>query len=152
MLARIKAMLAGDKASQAGLNRFEQRQLAAAALLAEAAYLDEGISAIEEGRMVDLLQRFFELSAKDARALVDEAMSLQGEAVELSRFTQAVKDAFDAEERVGIIEMLWEVVYADGALHAYEDNLMRRIGGLLYVTDRDRGLAKQRVLARLGQA
>lgn len=152
MLARIKAMLGGDKGGQAGLNRFEQRQLAAAALLAEAAYLDEGISAIEEGRMVDLLQRFFELSAEDARALVDEAMSLQGDAVELSRFTQAVKDAFDAEERVGIIEMLWEVVYADGELHAYEDNLMRRIGGLLYVTDRDRGLAKQRVLARLGQA
>ncbi|GAB4138680.1 MAG: TerB family tellurite resistance protein [Sphingomonadales bacterium] len=152
MLARIKAMLGGDKGSQAGLNRFERRQLAAAALLAEAAYLDEGISAIEEDRMVDLLQRFFELSAEDARALVDEAMALQGDAVELSRFTQAVKDAFDAEERVGIIEMLWEVVYADGELHAYEDNLMRRIGGLLYVTDRDRGLAKQRVLARLGQA
>jgi uncharacterized tellurite resistance protein B-like protein len=48
--------------------------------------------------------------------------------------------------------MLWEVAYADGVLHDYEHNLLRRIAGLIYVTDRDRGLARNRVLARLGLA
>jgi uncharacterized tellurite resistance protein B-like protein len=47
-----------------------------------------------------------------------------------------------------MIEMLWEVVYADGELHSYEANLMRRLGGLLYVSERDRGAARKRVLAR----
>ena len=46
--------------------------------------------------------------------------------------------------------MLWEVAYADGVLHDYEANLMRRVGGLIYVTDRDRGDARRRVLERLG--
>ena len=48
--------------------------------------------------------------------------------------------------------MLWEVVYADGIAHAYEANLLRRIGGLLYAPDRDQGAARKRVLARLGIA
>ena len=54
------------------------------------------------------------------------------------------------EERVKIIEMLWEVAYADGVVHHYEANLIRRINGLLYVSDRDSGAARKRVAARLG--
>jgi len=49
-----------------------------------------------------------------------------------------------------VIEMLWEVAYADGQLHDYEANLLRRITGLLYVSDRESGEARKRVLARLG--
>ena len=55
------------------------------------------------------------------------------------------------EERIELIEMIWEVVYADGELHDYEANLLRRLGGLLYVSDRERGDARKRVLARLRQ-
>jgi uncharacterized tellurite resistance protein B-like protein len=54
------------------------------------------------------------------------------------------------EDRVRILEMLWEVAYADGALDPEEDALLRRIAGLIHVSDRDRGLARQRVLLRLG--
>jgi uncharacterized tellurite resistance protein B-like protein len=49
-----------------------------------------------------------------------------------------------------VIEMLWEVAYADGRLHDYEASLLRRVTGLLYVSDRDSGEARKRVLARLG--
>ena len=48
-----------------------------------------------------------------------------------------------------MIEMIWEVVYADGELHDYEDSLLRRIAGLIYVSDRDRGAARKRALERL---
>ena len=48
--------------------------------------------------------------------------------------------------------MIWEVVYADGILHDHEDSLLRRIAGLIYVSDRDRGDARKRVLARLDRA
>jgi uncharacterized tellurite resistance protein B-like protein len=47
--------------------------------------------------------------------------------------------------------MLWEVVYARGNLTPEEDALIRKVAGLLYVSDRDRGLARQRVLHRLGR-
>ena len=73
-------------------------------------------------------------------------------AVELYRFARLAKDRFDHDERVQLIEMLWEVVYADGELHHYEANLLRRIAGLIYVSDKDTGSARKRVLARLGQA
>ena len=48
--------------------------------------------------------------------------------------------------------MLWEVAYADGALHDYEASLLRRVAGLLYVSDRDNGEARLRVMAKLGIA
>jgi uncharacterized tellurite resistance protein B-like protein len=52
------------------------------------------------------------------------------------------------EERVELIEMLWGVAYADGVLDPEEDLLVRRIAGLIHVDDRERVLARQRVLAR----
>ena len=74
-----------------------------------------------------------------------------GESVQILRFTRTVKDRFSYQERVDLIEMLWEVVYADGVSDAFENQLMRRIGGLIYVSDRDRGEARLRVLARREQ-
>ena len=65
-------------------------------------------------------------------------------------FTRAIKDGFSHAERVQLIEMMWEVAYADGALHDYEASLLRRVTGLLYVSDRESGEARKRVLARLG--
>jgi uncharacterized tellurite resistance protein B-like protein len=61
-----------------------------------------------------------------------------------------IKDSFDQEERVELMEMLWEVVYADGALHHLEANLMRRIAGLIFVPDRESGEARKRALSKLG--
>jgi len=54
------------------------------------------------------------------------------------------------EQRVQIVELLWETVYADRILTAEEDSLVRRVAGLLYVSDRDRGAARLRVMKRLG--
>ena len=58
---------------------------------------------------------------------------------QLFRFTNAVKTHFDEAGRVALIDMLWDVAHADGAVCAYEENLLRRVAGLLYVSDRDRG-------------
>ena len=81
----------------------------------------------------------------------DLAVTEQSEASQLLGFTRAIKDRYSLEERIELIEMIWEVVYADGELHDYEANLLRRLGGLLYVSDRERGDARKRVLARLRQ-
>jgi len=56
---------------------------------------------------------------------------------------------FTEEERIGVIELLWDVAYSDGALSGDEDALIRRVAGLIYVSDRDRGDAKQRARKRL---
>ena len=60
-----------------------------------------------------------------------------------------INERLSPERHVEVIEMLWEVAYADGGLTALEDTLLRRVGGLIYVPDHDRGEARQRVLRRL---
>jgi uncharacterized tellurite resistance protein B-like protein len=70
--------------------------------------------------------------------------------VELFHFTRIINERLSFQQRVDLIEMLWEVAYADGILDEYEDSLLRRVGGLIYVPDRERGMARRRVLQRLG--
>jgi len=68
--------------------------------------------------------------------------------VDIVRFSRAVKDAIPHEERIWLIERVWEVAQADGVMDEFEANLVRRLCGLLYVSDKDSGLAKRRVLNR----
>jgi len=87
------------------------------------------------------------LSAGEAEDLLAAGEKASDDSVEWQGFTRAIKDGFEPEERIALIEMLWEVAYADGELHDYEASLIRRITGLLYVSDRDSGEARKRVLA-----
>ena len=92
----------------------------------------------------------FELTEAEARSLLELAGDEVANASQLYGFTRVVKDNFDHDERVELMEMLWEVVYADGALHDLEASLMRRIAGLIYVPDRESGAARKRAMSRLG--
>ncbi len=155
MIARIKAMF--DKGTGTGAaprepDALERKHLAAAVLMVEAARLDQTFDERERATVLDLVERHFGASEDEALALVAVAESTQDEANELVRFTRVIKETFSASERVELIEMLWEVAYADGVLHDYEANLLRRVAGLIYVSDRDRGAARKRVLERLGMA
>ena len=151
MLERLHRLLTGrPPQAQAAAHSFEERQLAAAALMVEAATMDDALDAAERARITSLVQSRFGLSPEDARDLVGEAERAAAASVEWHGFTRAIKEGFDDAERVELIEMLWEVAYADGELHDYEASLLRRIAGLLYVSDRDSGEARKRVLARLG--
>lgn len=148
MLERIRSLFADP--APARDRRELDRNLAAAALLVEAALLDGHFADKERATIVAILQRNFTLAAPDAEALVVEGEKAQAEANHLVRFTRALKDAYEPDERTAMLEMLWEVAYADGVLHHYEANLLRRVSGLLYVSDREAGAARKRVLARLG--
>ncbi|MDA0367076.1 MAG: TerB family tellurite resistance protein [Proteobacteria bacterium] len=128
----------------------EARNLAVAALLFHAAALDGEIDQAEEQVIGSLLAKRFELSAGDLISLLDDARKAEEDANQILRFTQQIKDGSSHEERVALLEMLWEVVFADGEEHAFEANLMRRVAGLIYVTDQESGSARLRVRARLG--
>ena len=149
MINRILALFDGSAA--APLSRNDELHLAAAALLVEAAYMDGDFDAAERAKIAVLLIERFSLSAAEAETLIGEAVSAVNETGQLYGFTRVVKDRYETADRIAIIEMLWEVAFADGLVDQFESNLIRRIGGLLFVTDRDRGLAKQRVMARLGR-
>lgn len=141
--------LRGGNAAEATGAAPDDLHLAAAILLIEAAHLDGEFDAAEQKTVRRVLAEKFELTADETTSLIEVAESRHQHAVEISTFTRAIKEGYPSERRVEVIEMLWEVVLADGELHAYEANLLRRIGGLIYVSDRENGEARQRVAERL---
>lgn len=153
MLNRFKALFTGDNKDSTAekTHSISEKQLAAATLLVEAAHMDASFDQIERTTIESVVRRRFDLSAEEATTLIDEAEKTQDQSNQILRFTRTIKETYPPEERVELMEMLWEVVYADGELDQYEANLMRRIGGLIYVSDRDRGDARKRVLKRLGR-
>jgi uncharacterized tellurite resistance protein B-like protein len=128
----------------------EELRLALTALLVEAAHSHDHFDEKERDVVARLLQRHFALSPGDARALLSAGEREAERSAELFHFTRIINERLPFDQRVELIEMLWEVAYADGQLDEYEDSLLRRVGGLIYVPDRERGMARQRVLKRLG--
>lgn len=124
-------------------------QLAACALLVETALMDGAFDDSERAVIERLVAARFGLTAAESAALVAEAEAAAARSPQIFGFTDAVKRSFDDAGRVALIEMLWEVAYADGEVHDYEENLLRRVAGLIYVSDRDRGTARRRVRERL---
>jgi len=125
-------------------------KVAVAVLLLEAAYRDDSFSADERAMIARLLRERFGLSEGEVSQLMASTESKVREMVQLQPFTHAIFEHMPPAERIGFIEMLWEVAYADGVLNPEEDAMIRKIAGLIYVEDRDRVLARQRVLARIG--
>lgn len=128
----------------------EPLQLALTALLVEAAYSDHHFDEAERGKVAELVERRFTLSRDEAHALLSAGEREADRSVELFHLTRVINEQLSAEQRVELVEMLWEVAYADGVLDQFEDSLLRRVAGLIYVSDRERGLARRRVLRRLG--
>ncbi|MCC6919773.1 MAG: TerB family tellurite resistance protein [Alphaproteobacteria bacterium] len=149
MLDRIKSLLAqAGYRHEAAHPRFADRDVAVGALLIEAASSDGNYGEAEHVTLRDLVMRKLKLAADDANALLEAARLRQRDAVEIFSFTNAAKAGMNEDERIALVEMLWEVVYADGVLDEYEDRLIRTIAALLHVPDRARAEARQRVLTR----
>jgi uncharacterized tellurite resistance protein B-like protein len=150
MLEHIRDILQGHMgAGGSGADRGrDELQQAVAALLVEAAQLDGQFGAAERSRIATLLSQRFSLSDGDVTKLIETATRMTEEAVDDFTFTRQISRRLNHEEKVGIVEMLWDVAYADGTLHPYEGNLLRRVAGLLYVTDQESGAARRRVVER----
>ena len=152
MISGLKKLLFGnDDAEEAvapGAHTDSALHHAAAGLLVEAALLDGDYHDDEKKRIEALLGDRFELDQSETTKLMAAAEEAAADRVELHTITKTVRNHFSEEERVKMIEMLWEVVYSDGDLDDFEANMMRSVTGLLYVSDRESGDARKRVLAR----
>lgn len=151
MLQRLKSFLAGAPSEQqVDLSPEDELAAAAVAVFVEAALLDGDFGDDERRIILELLTERFEISAGDADSLIDAAADDAEHANKLYSATRTIRDRFGEEERIDVMEMLWQVAYADGVLHDYEANLVRRVAGLLYVQDQDNGRARKRALEHLG--
>ncbi len=149
MIDSIIGWLTGTPAHGGGPPQDELR-LALTALLVEAAHSNNHFDETERTVIARMLERHFNLPQADAQALLAAGEREAEHSAELFHFTRIVNQRLSFEQRIELMEMLWEIAYADGVLDQYEDSLLRRVGGLIYVPDRERGMARQRVLRRLG--
>ena len=125
-------------------------KLSVAVLLVEAARQDDVFEPRERQVIEQLLAHQFDLSTEECLTLVEAAERRVAEMVQIHGHTRDVFESTTPAERIQLVEMLWEVAYADGVLDPEEDLLIRRIAGLIAVEDRERVLARQRVAAKLG--
>ena len=149
MLNRIKTLFKENSVKVAEPN-IDELQAAAAALLVEAACMDGKFDDQERKSILILLEQHFNLNDDESSTLLVEAEKLIENAGDLYTFTRVIKDKYEPKQRITLIEMLWEVAFADGNVDYYEANLISRVAGLIFVNDFDRGEARKRVMARLG--
>lgn len=153
MLGSLKVFFdAVRSGGSAEASKVDGSEEAVAALLVKAATLDGDFGADERRAIESLLASRFSCSLEEAVAKVDVAAKDLESSVDFYSFTKVIRDEFDHDQRVELMEMLWEVAYADGVLHDYEASLMRRVTGLIYVTDQESGAARKRVMQKLGLA
>jgi uncharacterized tellurite resistance protein B-like protein len=123
-------------------------RLAATALLIHVISLDGEPSEVENRKLHSLIESRFGLAPGAADRLIASATQVEGEAVDLYHFTSVIMRSVDEAGRLRIVEMMWELVYADGQANEFEDNVVWRAADLLGVSSRDRIDLKHRVASR----
>ena len=127
-------------------NNIDAEKLAAAALMVEVAVQDGEFEDAERKVIEKSLTEKLNLSPEDARELLEQAEDRQSQSIQILSFTKDIKYHFDDQGRAHIMEMLWDVVFADGKEDNYESNLMRRIAGLLYISDKQSGEIRKKIM------
>ena len=114
------------------------------ALLIHAAKIDENYTENEKKIIKNVIVDLNEINSNQADELLKLAEEKEKESNQIIGFTKEIKK-YSMEFRLKIIEILWKIVYSDGSSDSYESNLIRRVCGLLYISDRDSGMIKIKV-------
>ena len=122
----------------------DNKRVLVASLLINAAKIDENYTDIEKNIIKRALENIYNISSNQVEELMIHAEKKEEEQNQIIEFTKEIKK-HPMEFRLKIVEILWKIVYSDNANDSYESNLIRRICGLLYVSDRDNGIIKTRV-------
>jgi uncharacterized tellurite resistance protein B-like protein len=148
---KLKDLVEGvDQDSSRAKNlREEELRQAAGALLITAGGIDGRFERDEERKVKALLQTRFDLESDEVRQLFEESAERERDAVDLYRFTSVLCRELDQDGRKRVVEMLWEVVLADGQVDEFESNLVWRVAELIGVSTRDRVTLRKQVEARL---
>lgn len=149
MFATLRSLVT-DLVDDRSAHAYEESdyRLAAAALLVRAATIDGHFDDAERTRLHERLKRRFDLDDAAAGTLIDQATVAEREAVDLYRFTSLLNRSLDDDGRRHMVELMWEIVYADNRVSEFEDNLLWRVADLLHVPSRDRIELRRRVAAQ----
>ena len=122
-------------------------QLAAAVLMVEVVRADGRMDASERAAALAALRRRFDLTPEALDTLLDQAQDSARSAYDYQQFTSRINDAFNHDDKVRLVEALWQIAYADAHIDANENHAINKIAGLLHVTHGEYIAAKMRAKA-----
>jgi uncharacterized tellurite resistance protein B-like protein len=152
MFKTVAEWLKQDKNAKPEGNDANELASLVTALMIEAANADGSLDKSEKALIIEVITRQFELDEAKAAEMMRATVDESAERVELHSLLSRLRDNSDYEERLGVMEMVWMVVLADGKLDHIEAQLMRLLAGLLFVSDVDSGLAAKAAKSNLGLA
>jgi len=120
-------------------------RLAAAALLVHAAAIEGNIPQVARDKLHALVKQRFDLDDAQTDELLAEATAAERQSIDLYQFTARLNRSLDEKGRARVVEMLWQIVYADGVVTEFEDNLVWRAADLLHVPQSERIALRRRV-------
>lgn len=123
--------------NEATLSQEEMIHLATAALLIEVTKADFELTKPESDKVIETLRNTFKLDAVTLDALLKLAEEEVQQASSLYQFTRLINDYYEYEQKLRLIESMWEVAFADGDLDKYEEHLIRKVAELIYVSHKD---------------
>lgn len=145
MIGAIKQFFDQRIAVDADNASADQRlQVATAAMLIEMMRADFDVSPKELDIVANAIQTTFGFSSGETREIIRLAEEEAKQATDYFQFTSLINKRFTPEEKIRVIELMWQVAYADGRIDKYEDHLVRKIAGLLHVSHKDFISAKHR--------
>ena len=115
-------------------------------LMIEAAYTDGKVQDIELNKITKSLVDVFGENPQDVEITIKDCLAGLEEPKSLHSFTTKINKVFDENKKILLIETLWKIVLSDGEVHEFESNLIRRLAGLLYISDVSCGNAKNRAI------
>ena len=120
-------------------------------LMIEAAYSDGQIETNELDKIKSCLVNIFQEDINEVNLVLEEAEKNKNNSKSLHHYTSYINKNFDSDKKILLIEVLWEIILSDGEVHDFESNLIRRLAGLLYISDVNSGNARKRALDKLNK-
>jgi len=124
-------------------------QTAISKILVRTAKIDDEFHILEEKKILDLLQSYFDLNADDAQSLLEIAIKEEENATDLYAYTNVIKKELDLNDRKKIIDMMWQIIITDENFDPYENNLVWRVAELIGIGTRERVHIKKDFLSKI---
>jgi len=144
MFDKLKSIF--DKKIEEENEQFDTVQIAISTLMIQTAVYDGVFDEQEKFEILELIKKYFNFNEDQKLSLFKIAMKVNDDSNDMQQFTRVLNDNLSEEEKLNIIEMLWKIIISDGHIDDYENALIRKISGLLYISDKDVGQIKKKLI------
>ena len=118
-------------------------------LMIEAANSDGDIGAEETKKIRETLINIFKENPDKVDSVLEQSIKNSNNSKSLYYYSSKINKNYSDKKKILLIEILWEIVLADGQVHDYESSIIRRLSGLLYISDINSGNARKRALSKI---